>query len=127
MTLPEGFVPDTGDKPPSSYVLKLSKSLYGLYEAPMYWFYHLKENFENQGLKQSTRDPCLFYGDGLCVLCYMDDCLFFAKDTDRVDKFIDKLRMAGMSLTVEDDVHAFLGVEVNPGPEPGSVILTRLA
>ena len=54
----------------------------------------------------------------------MDDCLFFAKNVDRIDKFIDKLKLAGMSLTVEDDVHAFLGVEVNLGLEPGSVILT---
>ena len=58
-------------------------------------------------------------------MCYVDDCLFFAKDVDRIDKFIDKLKIAGMGLTVKEDVHAFLGVEVNPGSEEGSVVLTQ--
>ena len=75
----------------------------------MYWFLHLKENLEQQGLKQSKIDPCLFYGDGLCVLCYVNNCLLFAKDMDWINNFIDKLKNSGFSLTVKDDVYAFLG------------------
>ena len=113
--LPEGFMIEEGDDPPEAYALKLNKSLYGLCEAPMYWFLHLKENLEKQGLKQSKIDPCLFYGDGLCVLCYVDDCLFFAKDMDWINNFIDKLKNSRFSLTDKDDVYVFLRVEVNPG------------
>ena len=68
---------------------------------------YLKENLEKQGLKQSKIDPCLFYGDGMCVLCYVDDCLFFAKDIGRIDEFIGKLRDNGFSLTVENNIYAF--------------------
>ena len=93
--LPEGFEPTEGDDDPGSYVLKLNKSLYGLCQSPMYWFFHLKENLETLGLKQSLIDPCLLYGNGMCVLIYVDDCLFFAEDMTKIDTFIDKLKRAG--------------------------------
>ena len=38
VSLPEGFEPEDGDEPASSYALKLNKSLYGLVQSPMYWF-----------------------------------------------------------------------------------------
>ena len=68
--LPQGFSVPEGANPPSSYALKLNKSLYRLCGASMYWFFHLKENLEQQGLKKSKIDPCLFLGWFMCpVLC----------------------------------------------------------
>ena len=79
MSLPEGFEIEGGEDPSSSYALKLNKSLYGLVQSPMYWFLHLRDNLEFLRLKQSRIDPCLFYGDGMCVLIFVDDCLFLLK------------------------------------------------
>ena len=62
-------------------------------------------------MKQSRIDPCLFYGDGMCVLVYVDDCLFFAQDLDQINSFIKKLEQSGFSLIVEDDVYAFWGLK----------------
>ena len=79
ISLPEGFEMEGGENPSSSYALKLNKSLYGLVQSPMYWFQYLRDKLEDLGLKQSRIDPCLFYGDGICVLIYVDDCLFLLK------------------------------------------------
>ena len=46
------------------------------------------------------------------MLVYINDCLFFAQDMDRINKFIRKLQNSGFTLTVEDDIYVFLGVEV---------------
>ena len=43
MEIPKDFM--TGDKN-NDYILKLNKSLYGLRQAPLSWFTHLKEHLE---------------------------------------------------------------------------------
>ena len=45
-------------------VLKLKKSLYGLVQAPLCWYNHLKAKLEAIGMKCSELDPCVFYGRG---------------------------------------------------------------
>jgi hypothetical protein len=61
-------------------VLKLKRAVYGLKQSPRYFFNHLKKQLEAQGLKQSAEDPCLFVGDTVIVLIYVDDLLMFSKD-----------------------------------------------
>ena len=41
----------------------------------------------------------------------MDDILFFGPDQDKDDEFIKKLEYCSLSLTVEEDLYDFLGVE----------------
>jgi hypothetical protein len=67
----------------------------------------------------------MFYGDGLIVLAYVDDCLFFAKDMARIDDFIASLKTEGFVLTEEEDVYAFLGVELKTDPKSGEITLTQ--
>jgi Reverse transcriptase (RNA-dependent DNA polymerase) len=72
---PKGFESVQDDGTPN--VLKLKRSLYGLVQAPLYWGNHLKVALLAQGLKQSERDPCMFCGNGIVVVTYVDNCLFF--------------------------------------------------
>ena len=72
-------------------VLKLNKSLYGLVQAPMYWANHLAMQMGKIGFKASALDPCVFYGRGMVVLSYVDDCLFFGPDAGEIDKVIQDL------------------------------------
>jgi len=99
-------------------VLKLNKSLYGLVQAPLSWYNHLSKGLEEVGFEQSDNDPCLFFGNGMMVLVYVDDCIFFGKDTKVIDDVIEQLRQR-FELTVEDvqkdatvDVFSYLGVQV---------------
>jgi hypothetical protein len=48
----------------------------------------------------------------MVILTYCDDCLFFHRNQSAIDKVIDALREDRLSLTVEEDIFSFLGVEV---------------
>jgi histone deacetylase 1/2 len=48
----------------------------------------------------------------MVILTYCDDCLFFDQSQREIDKVIDKLRADNLSLTLEDDIFSFLGVQV---------------
>jgi len=80
-------VPQLFDSPNGpNTVLKLNKSLYGLVQAPLSWYNHLTKGLKETGFSKSNNDPCLFFGNGMMVLVYMDDCIFFQKDA-KVDVF----------------------------------------
>jgi Reverse transcriptase (RNA-dependent DNA polymerase) len=65
---PKGFEgKDGGDR-----VLKLNKSLYGLAQAPLYWGNHLMAALKKHGFKASKQDPCLYHGNGMIILTYVD-------------------------------------------------------
>ena len=66
-------------------VLKLNKSLYGLKQAPLAWFEKLCDGLKTQGFCQSTMEPCLFIHVDMICLIYVDDCLFFAQDSLKIE------------------------------------------
>jgi len=55
-------------------------------------------------------EPCLFIHADMICLISMDDCLFFAQDSRKIDKMITNLKEEFI-LEPEDDVTAFLGIE----------------
>ena len=93
-------------------VLKLNKSLYGMSDAPLMFFEHLKKNLEDLKFKQLEHiDPCLFVHAKAICLTYVDDCLWFSVDEKTVDDLIKQMGKK-MTLTVESkDVSAFLGIQ----------------
>jgi Reverse transcriptase (RNA-dependent DNA polymerase) len=109
------------------HVYKLKKSLYGLRQSPLNFFQHLKEGLEARGFVQSQFDPCLFIADSVICLCYVDDCLFFAKDGCDIDNMIESLRRAEptkFDLNIEDDVAGFLGILMSK-QQDGSIELLQ--
>ena len=74
----------------------------------------LKSALEAFGFKQSKLDACLFESDKVICLCYVDDCLFFAKQEADIDSVIqslnDKKCKDHLICNVEDDVAGFLGI-----------------
>jgi histone deacetylase 1/2 len=86
----------------------------------------LKAALEKQGFKPTIYDPCCYTNnDEMVVLTYCDDCLFFHKDQQTIDKIIERIRKEGLSLTVEDDVFSFLGVQVTKNTETNEVELLQ--
>jgi hypothetical protein len=94
-------------------VLKLKRAVYGLKQSPWYFFNHLKKHLEAQGLKQSAEDPCLFVGNTVIVLIYVDDLLMFLKDDSEFDKLLAALRAADISIRREGTAEGFLGVQID--------------
>ena len=122
--LPRDFEPPDS-LPEGDYVMKLKKNLYGLKQAPLHWFTKLRNALMDPkwGFKQSKIDPCMFYKKDMVILCYVDDCLFFGPDTQAIDDMIEGLRGMNFDITKEDDVSAFLGIEIKL--EEGQVNLTQ--
>jgi hypothetical protein len=54
-------------------LLKLKRALYGLKDAPLLWYKHLKETMIKLDLKPVKDVPCLFTNERLIVFFYVDD------------------------------------------------------
>ena len=118
VSMPQGFgIPGK--------VLKLKRQLYGLKDSPrQYWKYTVKK-MEACGLKQSTLDPCLFVGDKVICVAYVDDYLFWSRDESDISAVTDQLRDLGVQLQPEDDTAGFLGIDINRDPNTGTIEMTQ--
>jgi hypothetical protein len=110
--MPRGFEKD-------GYVFELKRNLYGLRQAPLNFFNHLKDQLEKRGFEPS-HDPCLFINKktGCMLLAYCDDCIIFHKKEDVIDDLIESMRnpkdksLERFILNVEDDYAGFLGIDI---------------
>ena len=107
MEIPRGYKSSKGPH----QCLKLVKSLYGHKRAPQLWFNHSSEAFKAIGLKQSKYDECLWYGEDIMVVQYVDDCGISAPTQERIDLFVEALRLYGLELTQEESFEEFLGIK----------------
>ena len=73
-------------------VLKLKKTLYGLRQSPRALWKYMVEKMEACGMKQSELDPCLFVGEKVISICYVDDLLFWSKDARDIQTLAMQLR-----------------------------------
>ena len=103
-------------------ILELKRNLYGLCEAPRNFYNHLKKGLEDRGLSPSPHDHCLFMSSDIIVLTYVDDCIFFARNTKSIDSLINSLRKAPdkfkgkwdeFMLSKEEDYAGFLGIDIS--------------
>ena len=68
--MPRGFV--QRDKRGGAKVLRLKRTLYGLKQSPRAFWQYMVEKLEAAGLRQSPLDPCLFIGDTVIAIMYVD-------------------------------------------------------
>ena len=110
MELPQGF-----DMGPESrrYVLKLQKNLYGLKQAGHNWFEKISGTLGNLSINPSKVDPCVFIVEDVIILVYVDNCLVFSQEKDKINQLIYKLKnKEKLDLTDEGDVDKYLGVQI---------------
>ncbi len=93
-------------------VLKLKKTLYGLHQIPYAFWQFLTNAMVASGMKLSKLDPCLFMGDNVTAIAFVDDILFWAKDEAYINKLAIKLCSQGLLVEQEDDAARFFGVEM---------------
>ena len=82
MELPQKFNvgPEIG-----RFFLKLQKNLYGMKQAGHNCFENLSGALGNLSINPSKVDPCVFIGEDVIVLVYVDDCLVFSQDKDKIN------------------------------------------
>ena len=93
-------------------VLSLNSCLYGMKQSPRYFFAYLTKKLEAHGLTLSNHDPCLFLGNGLLVITYVDDILIYGRTQAVINKLIDNLKKDNMSLRKEGTAEGYLGLSV---------------
>jgi hypothetical protein len=98
-------------------VLKLKKTLYGLRQSPRAFWKYLTKAMEAVNMKVSKLDPCLFIGDQVMAVAFVDDILFWSTDQAYIDELGVKLREQGLLLEQEDDAAGFLGVKMTKTKE----------
>jgi histone deacetylase 1/2 len=110
MNQPEGFV----DQQKPHYICKLSKSLYGLRQAPRAWFDRLKSTLLSWKFKNSKADSTLFiYKTNtsiILVLVYEDDIIVTGNSDEELKQFTTKLNRI-FTLMDLGSLHFFLGIE----------------
>ena len=94
------------------YVLKLNRSVYGIRQAATNFFQYLTIEFGKLNMKPSNHDPCLFIGEKVIAIVYVDDILLFSKDDAEIDKVIAALAKQGVQIRREGTAEGFLGVDV---------------
>ena len=60
------------------------------------------EKLDTCGMKQSELDPCLFIGDNVIAVMYVDDILMWSTEEDHIYTLGDQLRNEGVELEEED-------------------------
>jgi hypothetical protein len=73
-------------------VLKLKKTLYGLRQSPCAFWKYLVEKMAICGMVQSKLDPCLFVGEKVICISYVDDLIFLARNEKDIHHIAMKLR-----------------------------------
>ena len=115
--MPRGFEQYT--KSGRKKCLKLKKTLYGLRQSPRAFWKYLTEKLELTGLKQSEFDPCLFVGEEVICIVYVDDLIFWSKQDDDIHDVAMNLRELGVDLEQENDAAGFLGVTLERDEKTG--------
>eukprot|EP00957_Ditylum_brightwellii_P139337 10619313-Ditylum_brightwellii.AAC.1 len=90
------------------HFLKLNHNLYGLKQSPHNFFEFFKKKLIWCGFNQSQHNPCLFISDKAICLVYVDDCLFFAPNSNDIQVMMDKMRAEELAFNIENDDACFL-------------------
>jgi hypothetical protein len=60
-------------------VLKLKQTLYGLRQSPRAFWKYLTDAMVKSGMEVSKLDPCLFVGERVTAVVFVDNILFWAQ------------------------------------------------
>ena len=88
--------------------MNINKSLYGMFQYPLYWYNRLEGAFEEICFKPSPLDHYMFYGKGVIEIIYVDDVLLFVTDQYKIDEVIKELEDSSISFTVGEGAYDFL-------------------
>ena len=79
------------------------------------------------GMQQSKMYPCLFIGDKVMAIIYIDDILFWSFDENNIHDLAMNLRLQGVDLEQEDDAAGFLGVTLGRDEATGFMEMKQVA
>ena len=104
---PDPYVEELGK------LLELKRALYGLKDAPLLWYKHLKKTVIKLGLRPVKDVPCLFTNERLIVFFYVDDIVVLVH-LDHLDdhRLFERGLEAVYDLRKLGELKWFLGIRV---------------
>ena len=72
-------------------------------------------------MRQSKLDPCLFLGEKVTCILYVDVILFWTRNKDNIHNLEIHLQELGVDLEQEDDAAGFLGVNLGRESDTGLI------
>ena len=105
-------------------VLKLKKILYGLKQSRIMFWKYLTQAMIDCGMQVSKLNPCLFVGENVICISFVDDILFWSTDEKFINELAGKLRDQGLLLEQEDNAAGFLGGKMTKTSD-GKIELTQ--
>ena len=105
MQLPVGFQIDdqTESESDKCYVLKLNKNLYGLKQGSFNWYEKFKASLVDRDFKHSYIYPCLYIGNRMIILTYVDDCIIVGPSMDLIDSFVESTKTGKEKFVLKDE------------------------
>jgi len=82
-------------------------------QSPRYFCGYISKKLKAHGLIPSNHDPCLFLGNGLLVITYMDDILIYGRTQEEIDNLIANLKNDDLALKKEGTAEDYLGLSVS--------------
>lgn len=84
--------------------VKLKPTLYKLRQYPPAFWLYLTKTLESCGLKQSKLDhPCLFIGERVTCIIYVDDLLFWSPKEEYIYDLGEQLRAGEVELKLKEE------------------------
>ena len=119
MELPAGMDLEGQGENSSHYILRLSKSLYGLKQGSFNWHNKLKKGLLDRGFVESISDPCVFISKDMIILVYVDDCILLSKDELPMKRFVQSLKDGDENFDFTEDgtLENYLGVNIAKLPD----------
>ena len=90
-------------------VLKLNKTLYGHWQSSRMFWKYLSKAMNDVGVKTLQFDPCMFVGDRVIAVAFVDDLLFWSTDDKYIQALGAKLMEQGLLPEEEYDAAGVLG------------------
>ena len=72
-------------------------------------------------------DPCLFIGEKVMAIIYVDEILFWSVDVNDIHDKAMELREQGVNLEQEDDAAGFLGVTLGRDETTGLMEMKQVS
>uniref|UniRef100_A0A0A9XG27 Retrovirus-related Pol polyprotein from transposon TNT 1-94 n=2 Tax=Lygus hesperus TaxID=30085 RepID=A0A0A9XG27_LYGHE len=108
----------------TSRFMKLNRALYGLRRSPKCWNVRFNQIVEQLGLRRSTFDYCLYCGERLFLVLWVDDALITG-DPGEIEKLIKSLSDV-FNVKNMGEVSVFLGMQFDRKESGVKVIQSRI-
>ena len=101
------------------YVLRFSKSLYGLKQGSHNWYNNLKKALLGKGCMESISAPCVFVSKDMIILIHVEQNFVLSKDELPMKTFFQSLKDSNntFDLTEEGTLENHIGINIAKVPD----------